>query len=113
MEPGNLADSYRRSVRIVPIVCQSKRRDVCTAAQRGRGDTVVVVKIFYWEGEPQQELDTATTTTSLRILQLIIRSTAFTTSGVPPSSHTAYSYKYTTPIHSTAIERTVYAPGSL
>ena len=62
MEPGNLVDSYRRSIRIVPIACQSKRRDVCTAAQRGRGDTVVVVKIFHWEGEPQRELDTATTT---------------------------------------------------
>ena len=42
VEPGNLADSYRRSIRIVPIDCQSKRRDVCTAAQRRRGDTVVV-----------------------------------------------------------------------
>ena len=42
VEPGNLADSYRRSVRIVLIDCQSKRRDVYTAAQRGRGDTVVV-----------------------------------------------------------------------
>ena len=41
VEPGNLADSYRRSIRIVPIDCQSKRRDVCTAAQHGRGDTVV------------------------------------------------------------------------
>ncbi len=83
MEPGNLADSYRRSIRIVPIACQSKRRDVCTAAQRGRGDTVVVVKIFHWEGEPQRELDTATTT-SLRTLQLIIRITASTYSGATP-----------------------------
>ena len=41
VEPGNLADNYRRSVRIVLIDCQSKRRDVCTAAQHGRGDTVV------------------------------------------------------------------------
>ena len=47
------------------------------APQRGG-----IVKIFYWEGEPQRELDTATTT-SLRILQLIIRSTASTTSGAP------------------------------
>ena len=37
------------------------------ASRRGGG----IVKIFYWEGEPQRELDTATTT-SLRILQLII-----------------------------------------
>ena len=43
VEPGNLADSYRRFIRIVPIDCQSKRRDVCTAAQRGRGDIVVVL----------------------------------------------------------------------
>jgi len=47
VEPGNLADSYRRSIRIVPIACQSKRRDVCTAAQRGRGDTVVVSWKFF------------------------------------------------------------------
>jgi hypothetical protein len=85
----------------------------------GGGGGGGIVKIFHWEGEPQRELDTATTTattTSLRILQLIIRSTAFTTSGAPPSSRTAYSYKYTAPIHGTYIrhgERTVYAPGSL
>ena len=52
----------------------------------GGGGGGGIVKIFHWEGEPQRELDTATTTTtttSLRILQLIIRSTAFTTSGAP------------------------------
>ena len=83
------------------------------APRRGGGG---IVKIFHWEGEPQRELDTATTTTatttSLRILQLIIRSTAFTTSGAPPSSRTAYSYS-TRHLHGTAIERTVYAPGAL
>ena len=42
MKPGNLVYSYRRSIRIVPIDYQSKRRDVCTAAQRGRRDVVVV-----------------------------------------------------------------------
>ena len=42
-EPG----SYRRSVRIVPIDCQSKRRDVCTAVQRGRRDVVVVSWKFF------------------------------------------------------------------
>ena len=66
------------------------------------------MKIFHWEGEPQRELDTAATTTitttSIRILQLIIRSTAFTTSGVPPSSRMAYSYKYTARTHGTANE---------
>ena len=33
---------YWRSIRIVPIDYQSKRRDVCTAAQRQRCDIVVV-----------------------------------------------------------------------
>ena len=42
VKPGNLADSYRHSIRIVLIDCQSKRRDVCTAAQCGRSDVVVV-----------------------------------------------------------------------
>ena len=73
----------------MPIDCQSKRRDVYTAAQRGRRDVVDIVKNFSLGGEPQQELDTATTTTSLRILQLIIRSTASTTSVALPSSRTA------------------------
>ena len=66
---------------------QTQRRvygGAARALRRGGG----IVKIFHWEGEPQRELDIATTTTSLRILQLIIRSTAFMTSGVPPSSYT-------------------------
>ena len=42
VEPGNLADSYWRSVRIVLIDCQSKRRDMCMAAQRGCRDVVVL-----------------------------------------------------------------------
>ena len=42
VEPGNLAYSYWRSIRIVLINCQSKYRDVCTAAQRRRSDVVVV-----------------------------------------------------------------------
>ena len=46
VEPGNLADSYRRSIRIVPIDCQSKRRDVCTAAQRRRCDVVMAWRKF-------------------------------------------------------------------
>ena len=63
------------------------------APRRGGGGGGIV-KIFHWEGEPQRELDTAITitTTSLRILQLIIQSTASTTSSVPPSSRTAYDY---------------------
>ena len=111
VEPRNLADSYRRSIRIVPIDCQSKRRDVCTAAQRGRRDVVVSWKFFHWEGEPQRELDTATTT-SLRILQLIIQSTASTTSIALPSSRMADNTILHTAPH-IATERTVYASGSL
>ena len=76
-----------------------------------------IVKIFHWEGEPQRELDTATTTattTSSRILQLIIRSTALTTSVAPPSSRTAdNTVLYSTYTTRTATERTVYAPGDL
>ena len=45
VKPGNLVCSYRRSIGIVPIDYQSKRRDVCTAAQRGRRDVVVVVVV--------------------------------------------------------------------
>ena len=52
---------------------QTQRRvygGTARAQRRGGG----IVKIFHWEGEPQRELDTATTitTTSLRTLQLII-----------------------------------------
>ena len=73
---------------------QTQRRVYGGAARAPRrgGGGGGIVKIFHWEGEPQRELDTATTTattTSLRILQLIIRSTAFTTSVIPPSSRTA------------------------
>ena len=75
---------------------QTQRRVYGSAARapRRRGGGGGIVKIFHWEGEPQRELDTATTTTttSLRTLQLIIQSTASTTSGVPPSSCTAYDY---------------------
>ena len=49
---------------------QTQRRvygSTAQAPQRGGG----IVKIFHWEGEPQQELDTATTT-PLRTFQLII-----------------------------------------
>ena len=42
-----------------------------------------IVKNFHWEGEPQRELDTATTT-SLCTLQLIIQITASTYSGATP-----------------------------
>ena len=58
---------------------QTQRRVYSGAARAlrrgGGGGSGGIVKIFHWEGEPQRELDTATTTTaitSLRILQLII-----------------------------------------
>ena len=72
-----------------------------------------IIKIFHWEGEPQRELNTATTTTSLRTLQLIIRTMA-STSVAPPSSRTAdNTVLYSTYTTRTATERTVYAPGDL
>ena len=45
---------------------QTQRRVYGGAARAPRRGGIV--KIFYWEGKPQRELDTATTTTSLRIL---------------------------------------------
>ena len=45
VKPRNLVCSYRRSIRIVLIDYQSERRDVYTAAQRGRRDVVVVVVV--------------------------------------------------------------------
>ena len=119
MEPGNLVCSYWRSFyldRADRLLEQTQRRVYGGAARAPRrcGSGGGIVKNFHWEGEPQRELDTATatTTTSLRILQLIIRGTASTTSGAPPSSRTAYSYSIRH-LYSTAIERTVYAPGAL
>ena len=80
------------------------------APRRGGG----IMKNFHWEGEPQRELDTATTT-PLRTFQLIIRTTA-STSVAPPSSRTADNTVLRTVLYSTsrtATERTVYAPGDL
>ena len=76
---------------------QTQRRVYGGAARapRRRGGGSSIIKNFHWEGEPQRELDTATTTTtttSLRILQLIIRSTASTISSIPLSFCTAYNY---------------------
>ena len=52
-------------------------------AARARRHGGGIVKIFHWEGEPQRELDIATTI-SLHTLQLIIQITAFTYSGATP-----------------------------
>ena len=112
-EPGMQLSAFHQD-RADRLPEQTQRRVYGGAARAPRrcGGGSGIVKIFHWEGEPQRELDTATTTattTSLCILQLIIRSTAFTTSGAPPpSSRTAYSYS-TRHLHGTAIERTVYA----
>ena len=79
---------------------QTQRRVYGGAARAPRRGGGGIVKIFHWEGEPQRELDTATTTattTSLRILQLIIRSTAFTTSGAPPFLPYGVQLQYTAP----------------
>ena len=98
---------------------QTQRRVYGGAAQAPRrgGGGGGIVKFFHWEGEPQRELDTATTTattTSLRILQLIIRSTALTTSVTPPFFRTADNIVlYSTYNIYTATKRTVYAPGDL
>ena len=89
--------------------------DAARAPRRGGGGSIV--KIFHWEGEPQRELNTATTTattTSSHILQLIIQSTALTTSVVPPSSRTAdNTVLYSTYNTRTATKRTAYALGDL
>ena len=61
---------------------QTQRR-VYGGAARARRHGGGIAKIFHWEGEPQRELDTATTT-SLRTLQLIIQITASTYSGATP-----------------------------
>ena len=82
----------------------------------GGGGGGGIMKIFHWEGEPQRELDIATTT-PLRTFQLIIRTMA-STSVAPPSSRTADNtvlriVLYSTYTIRTATERTVYAPGGL
>ena len=83
MELGNLAVILAfRQDRANRLPEQTQRR-VYGGAARARRHGSGIVKIFHWEGEPQQEFDTATTT-SLRTLQLIIRITASTYSGATP-----------------------------
>ena len=100
---------------------QTQKRVYGGAAQAPRrgGGGSGIVKIFHWEGEPQRELDTATTTTasttSLCTFQLIIQTTA-STSVAPPSSRTADNTVLHIVLYSTsrtATERAVYAPGDL
>ena len=72
-------------------------------AQRRGG----IVKNFHWEGEPQRELDTATTA-SLYTLQLIIRITASTYSGATPFFLCGITVLYST---YTQLNRTSQAEG--
>ena len=108
-EPGRQLSAFHQD-RANRLPEQTQRRVYGGAARAPRHGGIV--KIFHWEGEPQRELDTATTTTttSLRTLQLIIRNTA-STSSAPPLSRTAYDYSIRH-LFGTAIKRTVYAPGS-
>ena len=82
MEPGNLAViSAFHQDRANRLPEQTQRRVYGAARARRHGGGIV--KIFHWEGEPQREFDTATTT-SLCTLQLIIQITASTYSGATP-----------------------------
>ena len=83
MEPGNLAViSAFRQDRANRLPEQTQRRVYGGAAQARRHGGGIV-KNFHWEGEPQREFDTATTT-SLYTLQLTIQITASTYSGATP-----------------------------
>ena len=76
------------------------------ALRRGGGG----VKIFRWGVSPSKKAQG----TAIHVFYVrvgLFESTA-STSGVPPSSRTAYNYS-TWHLHGTAIERTVYAPGDL
>ena len=55
-EPGKLAVIYQYSISTVVANCQSKLRDVHTAAQRRRCGVVVAGRIFMQEGEVPEEV---------------------------------------------------------
>ena len=117
-EPGiQLSAFHQDRANRLPERTQRRVYGGAARAPRRRGGGGGIVKNFHWEGEPQRELDTATTTattTSSCILQLIIRSTALTTSVAPPSSRTAdNTVLYSTYNTRMATERTAYAPGDL
>jgi hypothetical protein len=115
VEPGNLAVilAFHRG-RANRLPEQTQRRVYsCAASALRRGG--VAWRIFRWEGEPQRKAQK-------RLLRLYVEATHVctsvyiriiaSTSGVTPSSHTAFNYS-TQHLHGTATERTVYAPGSL
>ena len=68
-EPGRQLSAFRQDC--ANRLPEQTQRRVYGGAARARRHGGGIVKIFHWEGEPQRELDTATTT-SLRTLQLII-----------------------------------------
>jgi hypothetical protein len=107
--PGNW-QLHWRFIRIVSIDYQSKRRDVCTAAQRRRCNVVVAWRVFRWEGEPQQKLKNDQYVYTPKLLKSVRRITTratASTSGATPSF-----LPYGVRLYYTATERTVYAPGS-
>jgi len=67
VEPGRQLSAFRQD-RANRLPEQMQRRVYGGAARARRNGGIV--KFFHWEGEPQRELDTATT--SLRTFQLII-----------------------------------------
>ena len=116
MKPGNLVCSYRRSIRIVPIDYQNKRRDVCTAAKRRRSDIAVAAtswwwrgEFFRWEGEPQRKsskmtiTNVYTTITYVCTSKLRLESQRLYPAFPLPPSRTAYNYIQH--LHGTATER--------
>ena len=71
MEPGNLAVILAFRQDYANRLPEQTQRHVYSSTAQARQHGGSIVKIFHWEGEPQQEFDIATTT-SLRTLQLII-----------------------------------------
>ena len=108
MEPGNLAVILAFRQDRANRLPEQTQRHVYGSAARARRHSGGIVKIFHWEGEPQREFDTATTT-SLRTLQLIIRITASTYSGATPfflcgiTAYIPYG-TYTQPNHTSQAE---------
>ena len=69
-EPGRQLSAFHqdRANRLL----EQTQRHIYGGAARARRHGGGIIKNFHWEGEPQQEFNTATTTTSLYTLQLII-----------------------------------------
>ena len=111
--PGNW-QLHWRFIRIVSIDYQSKRRDVCTAAQRRRCNVVVAWRVFRWEGEPQQKLKNDQYVYTPKLLESVHRITTratASTSGTTPS-FLPYGVRlyYTAPIHTARQLNEPYTP---